>query len=136
MVPMLTCGFVRWNFAFATVDPLPLFGLLAYLVCGCCWLCRDLLRLWVTRRLSSRSAPRDFVPRCSLPCCLRDDFLCHVRGNLGVGIELHRVARPALRLGTQVTDVAEHLRQRDQSLHDPSATALFHRLDLTTPGVE
>jgi hypothetical protein len=28
-VPMLTCGFVRWNFAFATVDPLPLVGLLA-----------------------------------------------------------------------------------------------------------
>src|SRR2546430_16123214 len=122
MVPMLTCGFVRWNFAFAAVDPLPLFGLFG------------LFGLWVllvvpgfaaalgyspvVRSLRSsglrpsmltplppgRSAPRDFVPRCSLPCCLRDDFLCHVRGNLGVGIELHRVARPALRLGTQITD--------------------------------
>jgi hypothetical protein len=27
MVPMLTCGLVRWNFAFATVD-LPLSGVL------------------------------------------------------------------------------------------------------------
>src|SRR5881409_3961729 len=73
---------------------------------------------------------------CSLSRHLRDDLLRHVGRNLGVGIELHRVARPALRLGTQITDVAEHLRQRDQGLDDAVSTALLHCLDLATPGVE
>src|SRR4051794_39071796 len=60
---------------------------------------------------------------------LRDDLLRHVRGNLGVGVELHAVTGPALRLRPQVADVAEHLRQRHESAYDAGAAALLHRLD-------
>src|SRR5690242_18739930 len=101
MVPMLTCGLVRSNFAFATFGS-PSLGFFV------------LLRLdWLDL----------------LAGCLGDDLLRDVPRNLGVGVELHRVARPALGLRPQVTDVAEHLRQRNQGLDDPSASALLHGLD-------
>src|SRR5579859_1593060 len=67
---------------------------------------------------------------------LRDDLLRHVRRNLGVGVELHRVARPALGLRPQVPDVAEHLRQRYQGPDDAAAAALLHRLDDPPAGVQ
>src|SRR6266508_626228 len=114
MVPMLTCGLVRSNFAFATG---PSWNLLAtpYDASG-----------WTGVRGEELLAPG-----------LLDDLFRHVLRNLGVGVELHRVRRPALRLGTQVADVPEHLRQRHQGLHDPAATgALVHRLDVATAGVE
>src|SRR5262249_61338484 len=41
-------------------------------------------------------ATRSGGRRSSLSGRLRDDLLCDVRGNLAVGVELHRVARPAL----------------------------------------
>src|SRR5882724_3642276 len=98
MVPMLTCGLVRWNFAFAT-------GI-----------------------SSLRSGPPRWVWSVSgflLPAVARyellaarlgDDLLGDARRHLGVRVELHAVVRPALRLAAQVTDVTEHLGQRDESL--------------------
>src|SRR6266545_2403511 len=114
MVPMLTCGLVRSNFAFATG---PSWNLLAtpYDASG-----------WTGVRGEELLAPG-----------LLDDLFRHVLRNLGVGVELHRVRRPALRLGTQVADVPEHLRQRHQGLDDPAAAgALVHRLDVATARVE
>src|SRR6266568_1728963 len=118
MVPMLTCGLVRWNFAFATVD-LPFSGV------------SSSLRSWLVRLIRLRHSLR-----CSFARRLRDDFLGDVARNLGVGVELHRVARPSLRLGPEVADVAEHLRQRDERLDDPGSPAFVHGLDLATPRVE
>src|SRR5688572_30450148 len=117
MVPMLTCGLVRSNFAFAT-------GVLLWTS----WFVRPARR--VTPRTSVDS-PGELFARS-----LRDDLLRHVRGYLGVGVELHAVARPALGLRPQVADVAEHLRQRHQGTDDAGTAALLHRLDDATAGVE
>src|SRR5579875_3137547 len=108
MVPMLTCGFVRSNLAFATWIPVLSGWFAGSSVPGCVGLvgCRSLL------------AGR-----------LGDDFLRHVLRHLGVAVELHRVARAALRLRAQVTDVAEHLRQRHERLDDAGTAALLHGLD-------
>src|SRR5258705_5113585 len=119
MVPMLTCGLVRSNFAFATA-----------------------VLLWtsaVTSRFpgsSDRCRPAAEAARGLLPGRLRDDLLGHVLRYLGVGVELHRVARPALGLRPQVADVAEHLRQRNQGADDAGSAALLHRLDDAAAGVE
>src|SRR4051812_30812475 len=67
---------------------------------------------------------------------LRDDFLGHVRGHLGVRVEHHGVARPSLGAAAQVPHVAEHLRERDQGLDDAGAGTLVHRLDGSAPGVQ
>src|SRR4051812_24472471 len=108
MVPMLTCGLVRSNLAFATVDPFPL------------WKCAgssvpDLL--WTLLGNSRRAV-------VLLAGGLGDDSLGHVLRNLGVAVEDHGVAGAPLGLGAQVTDVAEHLRQRDERLDHASAAAL------------
>src|SRR4051794_25215040 len=115
MVPMLTCGLVRSNFAFAT-------GVLLWTVS---FLLARRARGGTLRTLSTARARAvhagPHVPHRSgglSACCLRDDLLGHVRGTLGVGVELHAVARPALSLRPQVADVAEHLRERHQSLDD------------------
>src|SRR3954463_14142778 len=109
MVPMLTCGLVRSNLAFATWCPS--LDSASYAVAACC--CAGLFAVG-----------------------LRDDLLRDVRGNLGVGVELHAVARPALGPRPQVADVAEHLRQRHDGLDDPGTGPLVHGLDVTAPGVE
>src|SRR6185437_9711699 len=125
MVPMLTCGLVRWNFAFAT-------GVLL-------WTSWFVVRGGLTlhgpcrlglggRRPQARSCSSGLLARR-----LRDDLLGDVLRNLGVGVELHRVARPALGLRPQVADVAEHLRQRHQGSDDTATAALLHRLDGATP---
>src|SRR6478609_9764947 len=67
---------------------------------------------------------------------LRDDLLRDVRGNLGIGVELHAVASPALRLRPQVADVAEHLRQRHEGAYDAGAATLLHCLDDAAAGVQ
>src|SRR5512139_1207780 len=110
MVPMLTCGLVRSNFAFAT-------GVLLWTV--------------LVQRPTALTFPSR-KPRRSLAGGLGNDLLRDVRGNLGVGVELHAVAGTTLGLGPQVAHVAEHLRQRYQSPDDARATTLFHRLDDAT----
>src|ERR671911_2851021 len=116
MVPMLTCGLVRSNFAFATVG-------------SSCWdsslPVMALLGVWAGRPGASLLAPD-----------LLDDLLRDVPGNLGIGLELHRIARPALGLAAEVPDVAEHLRQWNQRLDDPGAGTLFHGLDVAAAGVQ
>src|SRR6187431_520069 len=67
---------------------------------------------------------------------LLDDLVGHGARNLGVAVELHRVDRAARGLRAQVADVAEHLRQRHQSLDDLDALGILHRLDLTATGVQ
>src|SRR6266542_2139055 len=162
MVPMLTCGLFRSNFAFAT-------GVLLWTTClgtsvsGGQSGYSPVAFAMPTARLRARSAPRSFLAamltrpspsrcllldsglapllarsslRCSLARRLRDDLLRHVLRNLGVGLELHGVARPALGLRPQVADVAEHLRQRHRGADDAGAAALLHRLDVTAAGVE
>src|SRR3954465_11601802 len=130
MVPMLTCGLVRSNFAFAT-------GVLLkdFLVRRA----PDAQADWFSRRAGRTAGwpqSRCAVMQYLLARRLRDDLLRDVRRNLGVGVELHAVARPALGLRPQVADIAEHLRQRYQRLDDAGAAALFHRLDDAAPGVE
>src|SRR5215469_7200380 len=100
MVPMLTCGLVRWNFAFATgISSLrsgpPAVGLdysLLGLLVGQC-----------LPRLPGRGGQSEL-----LAARLGDDLLGDVRRDFGVRVELHAVVRPPLRLAAQVTDVAEH----------------------------
>src|ERR671929_658975 len=133
MVPMLTCGLVRSNFAFAT-------GVLLWTVSSS--LARRAgaaLRTLSTAR--ARAVPdgphvpqrvrRDLRARG-----LSDDLLRDVLRNLGVGVELHAVARPALSLRPQVADVAEHLREGNQGPDHAAAAALLHRLDDPAPRVE
>src|SRR3954454_770925 len=133
MVPMLTCGLLRSNFAFAT-------GMSSWTDFALCseGSVAAALRMFLRRccgrsgeSLNARARWGELLPRR-----LRDDFLRDVRGNLGVGVEQHGVVPPALGAGPEVTDVAEHLRQRDQRLHDADARPLLHGLDLTTTGVE
>src|SRR5918994_4137058 len=116
MVPMLTCGLVRSNFAFATVG-------------SSCWdsslPVMALLGVWAGRPGASLLAPD-----------LLDDLLRDVPGNLRVGLELHRIARPALGLAAEVPDVAEHLRQWNQRLDDAGAGTLLHGLDVAAAGVQ
>src|ERR687892_209897 len=104
MVPMLTCGLVRSNLAFATWCPSS--------------------RTRTAGRV--RRAPANLVGLLAVG--LRDDLLRDVRGNLGVGVELHAVARPALRPRPQVADVAEHLRQRHDGPDDARTGTFLHGL--------
>src|SRR5438105_7543471 len=108
MVPMLTCGLVRSNFAFPT-------GVLLWL-------------LYAVRRLVVWVRDGAF---CLLASGLLDDLLRDVLRNFRVGVELHRVAGPPLGLAAEVADVAEHLRERDEGLHDLRTRLLLHGLDLT-----
>src|SRR6266478_3755265 len=112
MVPMLTCGLVRWNLAFATGFS----SLVAIHPPGergwgrtDCWL------------LASR---------------LGDDLLSDAGRDLGIRIELHAVVRPALRPAAQISHVAEHLGQRHDRLDDPDPGAFLHGLDLAPPAVQ
>src|SRR6185369_6051471 len=100
MVPMLTCGLVRSNFAFAT----------------------GALLVNVDYAVRRRAVGGWSGCERLLAPGLLDDLFRHVLRNLGVGIELHRVRRAALGLGPQVTDIPEHLGQRHQGLDGPAAT--------------
>src|SRR5689334_20709771 len=129
MVPMLTCGLVRSNFAFAT-------GVLL-------WTVSFLLVRHADKAIRTLSTARaravldgPHVPHQAGSLRARglgDDLLRHALRNLGVGVELHAVARPALGLRPEVADVAEHLRQRHQGPDDTATAALLHRLDGATP---
>src|SRR5215213_8318764 len=146
MVPMLTCGFVRSNFAFATWVLLWTARASASVVFGRACRARGWPRPGTTGRWPSlrqgstpgqlRSSGAWGALRCSLARRLRDDLLRHVGRNLGVGVEHHRVARPPLGPRPQVADVAEHLRERHQGPDDAGSAALLHRLDHAAPGVE
>src|SRR6476619_500545 len=124
MVPMLTCGLVRSNFAFATVV------LLRTFLCYAVRPGQDVARWGGFRWKRLRDVPQ------SLPAGLLDDLLGNGLGDLCVGVELHGEARAALRLGAQVADVAEHLGQRDEALDDLGAADVLHALDLATAGVD
>src|SRR6476646_1715159 len=116
MVPMLTCGLVRSNLALA-IWPVSF---------SAGWSPYD---VWLSRG-SGRLRYGLLAPD------LRDDLLRHVAGDLGVGVELHAVAGPALRATTNVAQVAEHLRQRDQGLDDADTGPLVHGLDDAAAAVE
>src|SRR5487761_1525701 len=120
MVPMLTCGLVRWNFAFAT-------GISSLRSAPPRWVWSISLFLLptVARRVGSLLAAR-----------LGDDLLGDARRHLGVRVELHAVARPALGPAAQVPDVTEHLGQRDESLDHPGPGSFVHGLNLAAPAVQ
>src|SRR5690606_4307856 len=67
---------------------------------------------------------------------LLDDLLGNSLRDLRIAGEGHRVHRAALGLRPQVTDVTEHLRERDYSLDDLHTGSIVHRLDLSTPGIQ
>src|SRR5699024_9228217 len=73
-------------------------------------------------------------PTSSLAPGLRDDLLGNAAGNLRVAVELHGVHRTTLGLGPQIADVAEHLRQRDESTDVLDPAHVLHRLHLTASG--
>src|SRR5262245_1496782 len=113
MVPMFTCGLVRSNFAFATGGSS---SLASYAV---------RVPLDLTRRSTSFASG------------LLDDLVRHSTWDFGVRVELHRVHGATRRLGTQVSDVPEHLRQRHQRLDEPRAAGcLVHGLDVATTSVQ
>src|SRR3954454_17487368 len=147
MVPMLTCGFVRSNFAFAT--SMSSWTVLVLVVKQCVDLCSYRSPRWqqvrftdpspsLSRLLDSGPAPSlgPGGPRFSLTRRFRDDLLRHLRRNFSVGIENHGVVRPALCLRPKVADVAEHLRQRHVRPYDAGTAPLLHGLDLATAGVQ
>src|SRR5665811_1073838 len=123
MVPMLTCGLVRSNFALPTMV---------------------LLRTNQVLRLTTMPDAATFLvfgdlnadTTASLATDLLDDLFRHVLGNLGVGVELHRVVGTTRSLGPQVANVAEHLRQWHHRPHNLRAADVFHGVDLATARVE
>src|SRR5215471_17022549 len=119
MVPMLTCGLVRWNFAFAT-------GVSSLRAAPPQWVWSVSWFLYVCY----------CAPRSLLAARLGDDLLGDARRHLGVGVELHAVVRPALRLAAQVPDVTEHLRQRDESLDHSGPGSFLHGLNLAAAAVQ
>src|SRR5262249_35245959 len=56
------------------------------------------------------------------------NLFCHVRRDLRVVVEFHRVRRAALRVGAQVGRVPEGLRQRDHRAQHARVRALVHAL--------
>src|SRR6478735_4322015 len=67
---------------------------------------------------------------------LLDDLFRDVPRHLGVRVELHAVASTTLSLAAEISDVAEHLRERDRRGDDAGAVALVHREDLAATGVD
>src|ERR1700761_9839750 len=124
MVPMLTCGFVRSNFAFATSVS--------------SWTCWCSLKQCCYFGCAAVETGQDYSAglASSLAGRLGDDLLRHVRRNFGVGVEHHGVVRPALSLRPQVADVAEHLGQRHVCSDHAGAAAFLHGLNLATAGVQ
>src|SRR5690625_7233073 len=106
MVPMLRCGLVRSNLAFATGVP-PGTRVVVRSWCGD-W-CHHVGRTRPTGRLFGDDSGR---PVGLLAPGLLDDLLSNAPRNLGIVAELHRVHRAALRLRPLVTDIAEHHAQR------------------------
>ena len=71
----------------------------------------------------------------SLATDLLYDLFRDVLGNLGVGIELHRVVGTTLSLGPQVANVSEHLGQGHHGPNDLGTADVLHGVDLATAGV-
>src|SRR5690606_20361671 len=103
MVPMLTCGLVRSNFAFATGVLLRTF--LVRLAPDCagevgqvCAPADGSFPVDLGLRVAYGSSLTTLSPRStrSLARRLRDDLLGDVRRNLVVRVEHHAVARPSL----------------------------------------
>src|SRR6476469_7774519 len=120
MVPMLTCGLVRSNFALPTVGTPQDWVSLPRI--------RVMRQVWGVERATWRA--RSLAPG------LLDDLLRDVPRNLGVGVELHAVVGTTLGLGPQVANVAEHLRQRHLATDHLDARGVLHGLDLATAGVQ
>src|SRR5262245_5034047 len=110
MVPMLTCGLVRSNFAFATVTPSE----------------------WVTPYDVSGGVR----PYGLLAPGLLDDLVRDAPGNFGVRVELHGVARSSLRPAPEIAYVTEHLGKRDNCLDEAGTGTLVHGLNVATARVE
>src|SRR5690242_9167460 len=129
MVPMLTCGLVRSNFAFATGVLLWTVELLAPGTPD-----KAMGTLSTARARAALDGPH--APHRSSVVSgtsrFGDDLLRDALRDLGVGVELHAVARPAGSLRPEVADVAEHLGERHQRLDDAGAGTLLHRLDDAT----
>src|SRR5436190_10068858 len=103
MVPTLTCGLPRSNFSLATSVRS----------------CRE-SRYWLPLARRFRANQRKLsqiriscrLGRDRLPGAPLDHLLGDVGRHLVIAVELHRRRRAALRVGTQVRHVAEHLAQR------------------------
>src|SRR5450756_995120 len=123
MVPMLTCGLVRSNFALPTMDPPQDLSVLRPATIP------DAATLGSWCDLNADST-------ASLATNLLDDLFRDVLGNLGVGVELHRVVGTTLSLGPQVANVSEHLGQWHHRANHFGAADVLHGVDLATAGVE
>src|SRR4029453_9711236 len=134
IVPMLTCGFVRSNFAFATEAP-P--GFSPRRSRGVSWVTSQLADLTRPKFCGRfRSGQTQSLWSISFPPCFLNDLLGDVLRGLSVGVELHRVRSLTRGLGPQVAAVAEHLRQRDERFHNLVAMQVVHRLNMAAPCVE
>ena len=81
------------------------------------------------RRVAARAA-RCCQAGTGSPMRCSTTFSAMCERHLFVAVELHRVARAALRVGAQVADVAEHLAQRDVRGHDDRVAAALLALDV------
>src|SRR5699024_4691926 len=111
MVPMSTCCFVRSNLALAMVVSAWDFLLVITTGSGSV----PTLGVGSVGSVGDQEDEPTCSPTSSLAPGLRDDLLGNAAGNLRVAVELHGVHRTTLGLGPQIADVAEHLRQRDES---------------------
>ena len=131
MVPMLQCGFVLSNLAFAILNVLlnnlRLYGIsLIFFISGYLDYISNLRYLQAyllfDLQLISLSHSRD--------------FLLYGLRNLLIFLEEHGVVTTSLSLGTKVGGISEHLSQRNICLYDLTAAEIIHTLDTATTGVD
>ena len=147
MVPMLTCGLERSNFAFSAIGISSLkrieFGynspantelhcktILLNLSCKIKCFYRKFCRSYTTPAKSLSVFQRSAL---GAAC---DDLISDVLRHRLVVRRLHDILATALSLGTQVGGVAEHLSQRNESVDTLSACHCLHALDLATASVQ
>src|SRR6478735_830951 len=91
---------------------------------------------YVTRPGWAVRAGPELSEESSLALVLLDDLVGDSLRDLRVALELHRVHRAARGLRPQVTDVTEHLRERDVRTHDLHTGGVLHGLDLAAARVQ
>src|ERR1035441_8989681 len=120
MVPMFTCGLLRSNFSFAMVPLCCQRSAFCLLLSAFCFLLSAFCFL---------NLPSHF------PLNLRHYLLRDILRNFLVLPKVHRKGTAALRAGSQLGSVSEHLRQRHHGLDHLSSTVNFGAFQPSAPRV-